>query len=361
MWRYSGMRASEWAMTCAAGAAGLVAVQPVAAAVEVEAASLPALPDAHGFAGSFAGVSGGRLLVAGGANFPDGVMPWDGGKKVWHRAVFALDLATPEGGWQRVGELPVECGYGVSAQVPEGVLMIGGGNAAAHSAEVRLAKWSEGRLEISAMPALPEALANACGAVVGGKVHVVGGTVRPDSTTCSARHFMLDWQAAERKWIELPPLPGDGVMLATAGELGGRLVVAGGCALRAGEDGKPLRTYLKSCHAYENGAWVKLADLPRGAVGAASPAWTHAGKFVLVGGDDGSLAGTDPRQHPGFRSDLLAYDPSSGRWETLARMKSGLPVTLPGVRAGETFILVSGEIRPGVRTPAVTRLQTVKP
>src|SRR5262245_23532811 len=32
---------------------------------------LPPLPDREGFAGAFAGVTGGALIVAGGANFPD--------------------------------------------------------------------------------------------------------------------------------------------------------------------------------------------------------------------------------------------------------------------------------------------------
>ena len=37
-----------------------------------------------------AGVSGGALLVAGGANFPD-KKPWQGGTKVWYDTVFVLD------------------------------------------------------------------------------------------------------------------------------------------------------------------------------------------------------------------------------------------------------------------------------
>ena len=40
---------------------------------------LPSLPDPEGFASMFAGVSGGALLAAGGANFAD-KKPWDGGK-----------------------------------------------------------------------------------------------------------------------------------------------------------------------------------------------------------------------------------------------------------------------------------------
>ena len=55
---------------------------------------LPPLPDRHGFAGGFAGVSHDALIFAGGANFPD-APPWDGGKKVWYDSIFVL--AQPDG------------------------------------------------------------------------------------------------------------------------------------------------------------------------------------------------------------------------------------------------------------------------
>ena len=73
--------------------------------------ALPALPDKEGFASMFAGVSGGALLAAGGANFPD-KRPWEGGKKVWYDTVFVL--AKPDGQWQFAGKLPRPLGYGVS-------------------------------------------------------------------------------------------------------------------------------------------------------------------------------------------------------------------------------------------------------
>src|SRR4030095_10441619 len=50
----------------------------------------PPLPDPLGVAAPFAGVSGGALIVVGGANFPD-KMPWEGGKKVWQQRVCTLD------------------------------------------------------------------------------------------------------------------------------------------------------------------------------------------------------------------------------------------------------------------------------
>ena len=56
---------------------------------------LPDLPDKEGFAGVFAGVvsEGGEdfLVVAGGANFPEG-RPWENGKKVYYDEVFVLPL-----------------------------------------------------------------------------------------------------------------------------------------------------------------------------------------------------------------------------------------------------------------------------
>ncbi|MBT5706631.1 MAG: galactose oxidase, partial [Verrucomicrobia bacterium] len=84
---------------------------------------LTPLPDSHGFAGPFAGVSGGALIVAGGANFPDGP-PIDGGAKVWHDNVFALSEASGE--WRQVGELGRELGYGVSVTWKGQLIGIGG-------------------------------------------------------------------------------------------------------------------------------------------------------------------------------------------------------------------------------------------
>src|SRR5437899_3010494 len=86
----------------------IVAASP---ALGGEWARLPPLPDKEGFAGAFAGASGGAMLVAGGANFPD-KKPWEGGAKIWYDAVFVLDR--PDGEWKVAGRLPRRLGYGVS-------------------------------------------------------------------------------------------------------------------------------------------------------------------------------------------------------------------------------------------------------
>src|SRR5262245_50514890 len=84
---------------------------------------LPEIPDPLGFSGSYAGVSNGALIVAGGANFP-GRMPWEGGEKIWHDELFVLDA--PSGDWKTGFRLPRALAYGTALTVPAGVLCIGG-------------------------------------------------------------------------------------------------------------------------------------------------------------------------------------------------------------------------------------------
>src|SRR5690606_10734108 len=119
----------------------------------------------EGFAGCFAGVSHGALLVAGGANFP-GKRLWDGGKKVWYDTVFVLDQ--PAGKWKTAGKLPRPLGYGVSVTHGDGVVCIGGSNAEGHYADVFRLEWKNGQLVTTTLPPLPKTVANACGAIVDG-------------------------------------------------------------------------------------------------------------------------------------------------------------------------------------------------
>src|SRR5258707_15895556 len=60
--------------------------------------------DADGFAGSYAGVSNGELIVVGGANFPGDRRPWPEGVKTWYDKVFVLER--PDGEGKEGGRLP---------------------------------------------------------------------------------------------------------------------------------------------------------------------------------------------------------------------------------------------------------------
>ena len=102
--------------------------------------------------------------------------------------------------------------------------------------------------------------------------------------------------------------------------------------------------------------WKKLADLPRPNVAAPAPAPFQQGKFLLVGGDDGSRVGFQPiTEHPGFPKGILAYDPVADRWSQLEEVPAPR-ATVPCVEWQGKSVIPSGEVRPGVRSPEIWSL-----
>ena len=341
---------------------------------------LPPLPDRTGFAGPFAGVSGEALLVAGGANFPGG-RPWDGHKKVWHDRIFLLDK--PEGIWRELDrKLPAVAAYGVSINTRNGLLCIGGGNAKRHSRDVLLLRWTGKKLQIERMPPLPRAAAFFCGALVGKTVYVAGGIERPDSPRALHTFWALDLSqpADERRWRSLKPWPGPARILAVAATRDDAFYLLSGATLDPDQPGDNKRVYLRDAYRYTpKDGWTKIARLPRPVVAAPTPAVpVGAAGLMVIGGDDGALATkvTELKdRHPGFPADLLVYDTKRNTWTSGGRFPKkvgddparhpnrGLwpPVTTPTVRWADHYVLPSGEVRPGVRTPRVVSLRVKTP
>lgn len=311
---------------------------------------LPPIPDSEGFAGSYAGTSGNALIVAGGANFP-GKRPWEGGEKVWYDRVFVLE----DGGqsWREAGSLPQAGGYGSSVQLDDGVLLIGGGDARRHFAEVWLARWDGRRVDFEAWPALPIALAMTAAARVGHTIYLAGGLERPDAAESQRICLALDLGALDAGWREVAPWPGPERMLATAGCLRGEFLLCGGARMISGPQGLAAREWLRDAYALapETG-WRRVADLPRPVVAAPSPAVEVAGRLLVIGGDDGAQVAAHPAEHQGFPRSMLAYDPDADLWTSAGDAAVALVTTTLAVWKGH-FVIPGGEQRPGVRSPAV--------
>jgi N-acetylneuraminic acid mutarotase len=312
--------------------------------------TLPPLPDKEGFAGAFAGVSNGALLVAGGANFPD-KKPWDGGTKLWYDTVFVLDK--PGGAWKRAGRLPRPLGYGVSVSHGNGVVCVGGSDTKRHYADAFRLEWQAGRLVTTPLPPLPKPLANGCGALVGDLLYVASGQEQPDDTTTVKSAWSIDLAARSPTWKAIEPCPGRGKMLAVAAGCDGAFWLVGGVDLVVGDDGKVARRYLTTAYRYTPGiGWQRMADLPRPVVAAPTPAPTDALGFDLLGGDDGSQVSVGPDQHRGFSRRHLRYDLAARTWIEAGRLTAPR-VTVPLVNWNGSWIVPSGEVRPGVRSPEV--------
>lgn len=318
---------------------------------------LPPIPDREGFAAAFSGVSGNALLVAGGANFPS-LRPWEGGKKTWYDSIFVL--AAPDGVWKTGFRIPRPVAYGVSVTAAEGVVCIGGGDAQRHYTDVFRLEWQKGTIRTVRLPSLPRPCAFMSGALAGRVVYVVGGIERPDATECLRTLWALDLDDPVAQWRSLEPCPGPERMLAVVGAVGNSLFVFTGTRLSAGPEGTAVREYLRDGWRFSPGqGWRRLADLPRAAVAAASPApLSTKNRLLVVSGDDGTRLGFKPEtQHPGFPRDVLAYDPAKDAWERVGDAPFSRATVPTAVWNGGT-VIPNGEARPGYRTPEVWLLET---
>ncbi|MFM8497355.1 MAG: hypothetical protein ACKOEM_17805, partial [Planctomycetia bacterium] len=200
-------------------------------------ARLPDIPDAEGFAGPFAGTSDDALIVAGGANFPQG-RPWDGGRKVWHDRIFMLEEGAAA--WRAAGRLPRPLAYGATVPHDGRVVCIGGSDEGSHHVEVFSLRRDGESVAITKLSPLPRPLAMHCAAVVGDRLFVAGGAESPQATEATRSFLSLDLADPAATWTAIEPWPGPGRILATAGVIEGRLYVLGGAGLalmaRVGEE-----------------------------------------------------------------------------------------------------------------------------
>lgn len=331
------------------------------------------VPDAVGFAGAYAGVSNGHLLVAGGANFPEGTRPWSGGTKQWSDKVFAL--AEKDGEWKEVGRLPRPMGYGVSVTWQDQIIILGGADQSMHYADAYLLRYEAGKFITERLPDLPAPNANACGALLDGVLYVAGGLTHPADTSAAHTFWSLDLNRprTEWKWSVLESWPGPSRMLSVAGVLDNAFYLMSGVALHVPEgDSLARRTYLNDAYRYAPGrGWERIADLPHAVAAAPSPGFScNADKLWLFGGDDGSLADRSSAlqdRHPGFRKDILSYEAGSDSWQAVGEVltdkqpdpenrpnaSTWAPVTTPLVIWNGQVVLPMGEVRPGVRTNRV--------
>ena len=339
----------------------------------IEWDQLPIIPDSTGFAGSFAGVSNGSLLVAGGSNFPNNTRPWSGGTKTWYDKIFVLEDA--KAAWKEVGWLPRPMGYGISLTWRDGVLIIGGADKDRHYADCYFIRYVNDSIVTTELPPLPSPNANSSGVIINDIVYVAGGLSSPTATETLNVFWSLDLskRTTERAWKILDSLPGPSRMLAVAGAMNDEFLLISGVhlAVPAG-DSVGHREYLKDAYAYTAGkGWRKISDLPHATAAAPGPAYTDRQHGLMIfSGDDGSRADSNTilkDKHPGFRTEVLAYHNDEWSvWGEVQTHKMPDPennpngstwasVTTPLVIWNGAVVIPGGEVRPGVRTNRVLR------
>lgn len=340
-----------------------------------EIAEIPPSPGMNvqpGLAGAFVGRDNGVIIAAGGANFPDKPVQ-EGGRKRYYADVFVLNAL--DGAWKNAGELPQgPLAYGVSATLPEGVVLVGGSNGKTNLSSAVLASWNkeQGTVGFRGLPDFPATLKSAAGTADGNKVYVACGVQNGEE---SNRLFMLDFSKdglPDFQWRELPPCPGapreQAVMVAQGGKL--YLVSGYGKAdgkIRAFTDGWVYDPSLEK--------WDSIPSSPVSLLGATGiKSGTH--HLLFFGGfnkeefenvvfKSSTLKGAKlaafkkanaARKPEEFRwnKKVLAYHTVTGTWTAIDDYPypPNCGAGIVGLDDGG-ILIVNGEIMPGVRTPKV--------
>lgn len=323
---------------------------------------LPDYPQPLGVSAPFAGFVDGKLLVAGGCNFPD-TPAADGGKKVFYDTVYALDtvVATADG-WQVLSRLPQAVAYGASATTPYGLACVGGLTAQGPVADAYLLQ-ADGR--IVPLPALPIPIDNGGAALIGKRLYVTGGN-QPDG---GKTLYVLDLDAPV-SWKRLADYPGEQRVQPVVLAAPDALYLIGGYAFDASQQLCTLATdILKYDPATDT--WKRMVGLvpekdgtPRCLVGGSGV--YRDGCLFLTGGVNydifrRAMEGRAPadymRKTPAwyrFNDDVLVYDLRCHTWQVIP--------DVPGMaRAGGilleqdgTLYMICGEVKPGVRTAQIS-------
>ena len=350
---------------------------------------------AKGVSGAYGGLLDGHLILAGGANFPQRPAA-DGGGKWYYEAIYATTnnicrrvSGLKDGGktfksdltWQQVGVLPIPMAYGVTVSDSDGMVIVGGCNAAGGLSLAFRLSHRDGTLHMEQLPSLPFALDNMAGARLGDRIYVVGGLKDGQP---SASMYALDFNYGE--WFECAPLPNARLQPVCVAQ-DGKLYVWGGYVQPTDSLGRVLG---ENCVVYTDGyqydpqadKWAPVSSPmtadghPLTLSGGAAVAWGDkeilavggVNRNVFLGGIQGLFPMPDYLLHEPewyrFNPNVLVFSTVTGQWRTLtqttltARAGASL-ISIPTETSmlGETSpvaLLLGGELKPGIRSTDVT-------
>ena len=333
---------------------------------EVVFKSLPQLSvsNTQGVSAPFAGIVGESVIVAGGCNFPN-TPAAEGGQKVYYGNVYQL---TPEG-WVQESLSIQPVAYGVSVQVPEGVVCIGGltpDSVAPAVSTVSLITMQEGKLVSVALPSLPTPIHSAAGGYDGTYIYVAGGE--------NNVAYRMAYPSAQ-KWEELPSIPGRARVqpagIVQSASIGKQFYVFGGFAPRTETD----TAYVHSDGVYfdaKQNAWISTSQAiiegeSRAIVGATALT-SGVAHVAIVGGVNKQVflnalnrPETDYLTHPTewyqFNDELLIYQTITDAWVTEAKNPALARAGAAVVEKDGAWIVINGESKPGIRSSEVTEVK----
>lgn len=318
----------------------------------------------QGLAGALTGISQQKLILAGGANFPD-KLPWDGGQKQYHSDLYIFSFQ--EGGlvFENQKQLPAPRAYAANTPYKNGFVSAGGENTEEILRQVDYFYIENDSLHQKSLPDLPIALTNGTLVSIHNELYFLGGENKKEVSD-----KVWQWTDGDSTWTEYATL---------VKPITHAVVLANeeGFYIIGGRQKRVQKTSEIFAEVYFlDTKTKKLSELPSlpqpmaagtGVLGPEGIPW-------LFGGDDGSAFTKteelilaieneqDPetkqalirqkdelqKKHPGFNKNIYSF--KEGTWVKEMEMPFALPVTTTALSFGDFILIPNGEIRAGVRS-----------
>lgn len=358
---------------------------------------LPGMVKQHGLAAPFAGTIGsaGVVIVAGGCNFPN-VSVKEGGEKRFYDDIYVLSRDRKKTKWITGFKLPVPIAYGASVSLPNGILCVGGTNHSGALSSVYLLKWdAKGQnVDIEEYPELPVAISSCGAAIIGNILYVVGGYSGGKLENIFISLDLSKKGTNKFKWEVLPEFPGkprlEPVVVAQSHATEKHLYLFSGSSYLE-EDQLPYVSTAGLAYNAATKQWRDIAEIkPKGSeksyslhgacgipvgkshvlfVGGVNRdlfynAWLQErrGRIAEQSGDkDGIMEFNEWREdyfshEPewyGFNKEVLTYHTLTDTWVVGDIYPYPAPAGAKMVNWKDGWLVISGEIMPGVRSDRV--------
>lgn len=340
---------------------------------------LPATPDMHasiGISASFTGILGNYLLVAGGANFPDGHPFFDQGIKAYYTDLWLFDTTASKLQPHQHLHLPYPVAHGALVHTAQSVLLIGGQNAAGPLSTILEVSLENGIPTIRRWGDLPFTWHSGAAAWYQGEIFLFGGERNGQATAGVCRFNPNTSQCQEQE-----PIPGPARVQFPAQQLADTFYLFGGI------DPKGSAKSFTQTDAYafdmKTSKWSQLADVtlqnqPFSVSGGAATILNDH-EILLLGGVNLELFNTTLTQFAqlqgeelteyktryfhltpeeiNFSRQQLVFNTRTNQWSSLPDLVpftgGAGPLTL--ARTAQHIYWIGGETKPGVRSPMVYR------
>lgn len=349
---------------------------------QIEWIPLPDYPIEGGISAPYIGVHNGKLIVAGGCNFPD-IPAAQGGEKAFYKCLYLLDISGDQKGtrWKKGKDLPYEVAYGSSMNTDKGIICIGGQNKNSSLSEVFLIQYDEELNDVNfiSLPPLPVKVFNAGASIINNKIYVTGGI---NSNNEKGVIYILDLDKLKNGWFTINiPTVHERQQPVVIGQ-DNKLFIAGGY------DEKEAKVFTDiSRFELQTNRWDKYADIISGDqqistfIGAGGI--SYQSDYILFAGgvnyecftsalerirktreasETGNIKLVDSLQQAGkeymnqeiewykFNRSLSLFNIQTKKWSFLGdyeqSARAGAGIT---VRKDELYV-ICGELKPGIRT-----------